>query len=764
MSFEGIDEWDENFLDEVLRIELDAISSRNPARPDPSPPPPPPPPPPPTIAAPPRNPSWFRSDHDHPLATPVPASASDAAAIGFGFSPPRELSQRFAERNPKPGADPDCEIVEPRVLRNGRLCGSGGGGGREVERLKRELSRVSKQLGHLDHECVELRRDKAKKDEQLKGMLAQIDAKDKEIHNLKRANVDASKRDLHCNIDEKNTRASYQASERTAVKCYVKSNEAIDPAVSELNRRIINDNSTSTSSGGSIKESYSSENNNVLQKFNKTVGVQTDISDCSNFHRRNLSVRCMSEKLLSIWGGGNNKRTRGDLRKEFLVSCSEDLFALFRCMRQSEIDANCCTSDSALHDTLSQLHATVTKMHNGSGQIHTLIEALLGLCASENVFIVDRSLRVLHSILRHLLSSEVLSNRKNSVLVEQSPADNVKDEWEIGKKQLLAVFNDIEKGLDEHENPGSILTNIRESDAQDPFSKVDVFYKKSTFIPFRSWISIFNLVQRVAVKNSKESIRTEALSIMILILMCSDPITEREKFGPMPLLESVHQLLQKEVGLVVQKQAVHLLFLLLNCPKMLTLFCTGGKGVTTETAEGQNDVLQQALSSILEDLSECLVRGETGTLELKLRREVILLLAYIASHGRSGFEVLLAPVRPHGVNFLESIVRVLASEMDAEIVDCAEAQALCKERNSLMREALILLNRLSSHPAYSKTTLEVLTGSNQCASLTIDIANRIPRRSRGQWKQHNRAKTPMEAEIVDLARLFRTRVFAFLGE
>lgn len=94
----------------------------------------------------------------------------------------------------------------------------------------------------------------------------------------------------------------------------------------------------------------------------------------------------------------------------------------------------------------------------------------------------------------------------------------------------MAVFNDIEKGLDEHENPGSILTNIRESDAQDPFSKVDVFYKKSTFIPFRSWISIFNLVQRVAVKNSKESIRTEALSIMILILMCSDPITEREKY------------------------------------------------------------------------------------------------------------------------------------------------------------------------------------------------------------------------------------------
>lgn len=49
---------------------------------------------------------------------------------------------------------------------------------------------------------------------------------------------------------------------------------------------------------------------------------------------------------------------------------------------------------------------------------------------------------------------------------------------------------------------------------------------------------------------------------------------------------------------------------------MLTLFCTGGKGVTThtETAEGQTDLLQRALRSILEDLPECLVRGETGTL------------------------------------------------------------------------------------------------------------------------------------------------------
>nr|CAD1818500.1 unnamed protein product [Ananas comosus var. bracteatus] len=64
----------------------------------------------------------------------VSSRRSVVAAIGFGFSPSRELSQRFVDKNPKLGADLDCEIVDPRVLKNGRLCGSGRGGGREVER------------------------------------------------------------------------------------------------------------------------------------------------------------------------------------------------------------------------------------------------------------------------------------------------------------------------------------------------------------------------------------------------------------------------------------------------------------------------------------------------------------------------------------------------------------------------------------------------------------------------------------------------------
>ena len=68
-----------------------------------------------------------------------------------------------------------------------------------------------------------------------------------------------------------------------------------------------------------------------------------------------------------------------------------------------------------------------------------------------------------------------------------------------------------------------------------------------------------------------------------------------------------------------------------------------------------------------------------------------------------------------------------------------------------MREALILLNRLASHANFSKPTLEVLTSSKLCATLTIDVANRLP-------------QTRMANDLAELAQKFRSRVYAFLEE
>jgi plant G-box-binding factor len=48
-------------------------------------------------------------------------------------------------------------------------------------------------------------------------------------------------------------------------------------------------------------------------------------------------------------------------------------------------------------------------------------------------------------------------------------------------------------------------------------------------LPFTFWSSAFTVMLQVAVKYSEETIRTDALSIMILILRSTDPKEERHR-------------------------------------------------------------------------------------------------------------------------------------------------------------------------------------------------------------------------------------------
>jgi plant G-box-binding factor len=66
--------------------------------------------------------------------------------------------------------------------------------------------------------------------------------------------------------------------------------------------------------------------------------------------------------------------------------------------------------------------------------------------------------------------------------------------------------------------------------------------------------------------------------------------------------------------------------------------------------------------------------------ELKLCRLVVNLLAYIASSGKLGYQVLLDSVTANGSSFLELIMEVLASQMEQEVDFSTEAHELLKER------------------------------------------------------------------------------------
>lgn len=81
-----------------------------------------------------------------------------------------------------------------------------------------------------------------------------------------------------------------------------------------------------------------------------------------------------------------------------------------------------------------------------------------------------------------------------------------------------------------------------------------------------------------------------------------------------------------------------------------------------------------------------------------------------------------------------------------------------------MREILILLNRLVSSPSYSATVLRALTGTRDMASLTIDVANRLSRKGKAIDGHDSMVKHIRETEIIDLGRVFKKRIFTYLGD
>ncbi|XP_062224193.1 protein SENSITIVE TO UV 2 isoform X1 [Phragmites australis] len=752
----GLDgEWeDESFLEELFRAQDEAVASHNP---NPTPTPTPAPAPvthDPAAAAPisylPAATSYpspalrFSPPREltqrPPLPLPPAAASYDEAMamVGRDFSPPRELSQRPAVE------DSDCAIVVVSGPAGGdRFMSTGGGVGakrgreaREVERLKRELNRVSKQMNDLKNECTELRKDRTRKDLQIK-------AKEAEIQNLKKANLDFAGKDVcgaGMDIDQsvhvpangalhavgswastRTNKSNRKVKEGDSFRedlCLKQRHQTDLPEALELKHRTMIDNTTSTSGGVSLEESAHLQPRSMKCQEIKAIGVQTDNTlNSEHLDYKKVLVERISSNLRAIWGMPTNSLSGRNLISKIIVSCSEEILALLQCTRLTDECGTSSEARSSMDEAISEVYDMFIKMSSEKIPIQTFLEALLNLCSFDNAAIVGRTLRILHRVLQPLLNYGTKSNGRNNVSVE--PYVNMHMENNRNDSSTLLTTPDAENLLRRH----------------------------NMSLPFTFWSSVFTQMLQIGAKHSEESIRVDALSIMILIVRTTDPIEERQKFAFTSVMERLHRLLQKENGSLVKKHSVRLLFLLLNCPAILKLLCSGGKdGSEQMESEGiKNDRSKQAVSSVLEDLSECLTCEATCSLGIELCRLVIILLAYIASSGKLGYEVLLGPVTARGTNFLELIMEVLASQMHYETLE------LLKERCLLMREALILLNRLASHANFSKPTLEVLTSSKLCATLTIDVANRLP-------------QTQMANDLAELAQKFRLRVYGFLEE
>ncbi|KAK2969079.1 hypothetical protein RJ640_020390 [Escallonia rubra] len=552
MSVEGFDDWDNDFLDQLILCEEQALSSSNPTQPPP----------------------------------PPPQSAAHCGG-DISYSPPRELTQRVRDASFNHSPSAICRtrtfVVSPRSDKE-----------REIDRLKRELGRASNRLSHLEHECLELRRQIDNKDEQLRSVCLRTEAKDAEVDQLVKP------------LEFRRTKSHHV--------------QALHPV---------------------------------------------------------------------------------EVAK------------------------------------ISDLYCLLTKISCDMVKLEALVEALVDLCALQNVIIVYRSLRVLRcAVLRDTVMIEGTSSGEGTAGGTLDPGC-----IPLGTRFLHAAV--------------AHKTEVRNHDYVMPVSRVD-------------WDSLFELLHKIAMRVNEEHVRLEAVSIMNMILMKTNAYLDREKFGRLQVFQSVSQLLKKEAGFGVQKQAVHLLYLLLNCPKLMAFFCSGcndeSKNAGAADSDATNDSDFPGFGEVLQGVADCLACSGSDTKELKLRRNVIILLAFLASSGKCGFQILLGYRLLRRTNFLALILQVLISEIDVEAPEYVQPSEVFKERTLLIREAIILLNRLVSNPQYSTQVLRVLTSSREVACLTIDIANRLSRKRKWLWQSDTTARQIRECEIVDLAWVFKKRIFTFFGD
>ncbi|KAK8266307.1 hypothetical protein V6Z12_D12G237200 [Gossypium hirsutum] len=682
MSEENLEEWGATFLEELIQFEELALSrsqvnQNNPTSSSsylPSLPSQPPP-----------------SSHPQPIHITPPPSIS--------YSPPRELSQRPTDlggASNSSGVIAKCAAPTTPARRGGS---SSKGKDLEIELLKKELGRVSKQLADLEHECSELKKERNKED-QLKFPNSNNEAKV------------ANANDISLNDREHGIPVA-----------------AHHGVVLEFpNRKSFNDQIGQRTVKSSCQAS----------------GIQTNFSACLD----------LSEKLEGIWGLPSEQKFGRNLISKLFAVCSADIDVLFGFIKMSspsktvEPPAVKSSDDMSLQTSIhpflspeaakiSRFYSALTKTSSGMLQLQALFESLFDLCTVENC-----------TLLRENFLAEHLHSGSS---IDDIFGYETRDWVRIGMDGTYTSW---------------MPTGVTPSEAKYICGKGRWDTSSASLFSHVNWIFLFEFMHLIVMNGSEECVRLEAVSIMNVILMRSDAYTERERFGLSEVFESISQLLKMEAGLLVQKEAVHSLYLLLNCPKLVVTFCSAcTTEASADAANGaENTAATERFTMILEGLADCIACSGNSLQALELRKSAITLLAFVASSGKSGFEILVNNKLSREANFLTLIMQLLASEINLEASVNTDSDETFRTRTLLIREVLILLNRLVSNPIHSATVLRLLTNSRDMVSLTVAIANRLSRKEQIQRLSESITKQMRESEIVDLGRMFKRRVSTYLGE
>ncbi|KAI8546985.1 hypothetical protein RHMOL_Rhmol07G0161500 [Rhododendron molle] len=266
---------------------------------------------------------------------------------------------------------------------------------------------------------------------------------------------------------------------------------------------------------------------------------------------------------------------------------------------------------------VSHLYSMLTKIDAGMVKLEALFEALVDLCSLKDDVIVYRSLRVLRMVLNHTVDlrrglyirSLWCTVLRDNVIVEgPSSSINSADACELKTESLFSV------GADDMSGSGLISSRTRLFD-EEILWKDQRNLVSAVSTSCLDWGSVVELMHQIAMKNIEECVRVEAVAIMNMILMRSNAYLDREKFARLLAFESISHLLRKGSGLSVQKQAVRLLYLLLNCPKVMAMFCSFCEEAECSGAANidAKNASSQGFSVIMEGLEDCVACGGNGT-------------------------------------------------------------------------------------------------------------------------------------------------------
>ncbi|KAH7287325.1 hypothetical protein KP509_32G050000 [Ceratopteris richardii] len=339
---------------------------------------------------------------------------------------------------------------------------------------------------------------------------------------------------------------------------------------------------------------------------------------------------------------------------------------------------------------------------------------------------------------------------------------------------------------------------------------------------------IFEGALNKAVKGYNRTISITAVSILIVIVANSEPMSSREDFGFALFDGSIASLLKVSVALEVRSQAVRLVHSLLHCPAVLSRLLKvkdvydeqesevsrpveevmQGTDINARIAEEEVAVQhgdeitglcqternvncsgENSRYDVLEGLISSLANAGFTTQAYTLKRHVLRVLTYITISDHRGAAFLLEKqfvVNPTGISLKNpdkskeekfpaimqtgSLPMHLIGFIDEELkIEGLRENSVAfepnEERECVLCEMLTLLCRFASHSTESLRTIRLLSTDKNIARISISVINRVMNRSFLSVRpKFQGQQVTSSVDIIELCRGLRRRILSNLSD